>query len=35
MWHIERGIDAVPERFDRGVWGPRVVGIYRHRELSE
>ena len=35
MLHVERGIDAVVERFDRGPWGRRVVGIYRHRELAE
>ena len=33
MLHVERGIDAVIDRYTRPRWGRRVVGIYRHDSL--
>lgn len=30
MLHIERGLDAVVERFDAGMWANRIEGFYRH-----
>jgi cell wall-associated NlpC family hydrolase len=34
MLHIEAGIDACLERYDRLPWCRRVLGVYRHRELA-
>ena len=35
MLHVERGVDAVLDRYTRPRWGRRVVGIYRHDSLYE
>ena len=34
MLHVERGLDAVVERFDGSVWKNRVRGFYRSRSLN-
>jgi cell wall-associated NlpC family hydrolase len=34
MLHIERGIDACLERYDRLPWCRRVLGVYRHRVMA-
>ncbi len=30
MLHVERGTDAVVERFDSAYWKNRLIGFYRH-----
>jgi len=34
MLHIEEGIDACLERYDGSKWRRRLIGIYRHQDLS-
>ena len=34
MLHIERGINSVMERYDSLRWKNRIVGVFRHQDLS-